>query len=133
MPGLDKSVLDSVSWNSVIPRIQRDITTDLILAPHYSAIFQGAGPDLADRAYKLLRSGEYQPELPLTISVPKRWGFTRPGSILTPVDRLVYHALGEAAASEIEGNLDRTRAFSHVWLSPSEGDALFQPEGQCWS
>jgi hypothetical protein len=133
MPGLDKTVLSAIDWQSVLQRVRRDTETDLIFAPHFKAIFAHAEEQLSEHAQGVLRSGKYQPELPLTMSIPKRWGFTRPGSILNPIDRVIYHAVGEAVAPHIEKSLDRSRVFSHVWQPPTEGEALFLPEGQCWS
>lgn len=131
MPGLDKKILDLFDPTKVIDRIKVDIRTDFILAPHYNAIFIKAGPELWARAQELLKSGHYQPDLPLTLSVPKERGFTRPGSILTPVDRLVYQGLIDVASPALEAQLDRDRTFSHV-LSREPG-AMFEPAHDSWT
>jgi hypothetical protein len=39
MPGLDRTVLDSVDSALAIARVRRDIRTDFILAPHFDGIF----------------------------------------------------------------------------------------------
>jgi len=39
MPGLDKSVLNSIVWELAIRRIRVDFQTDFILASHFNAIF----------------------------------------------------------------------------------------------
>lgn len=64
------------------------------------------------------------------MSVPKERFFTRPGSILNPADRFLYQALIDQLMTEIEGSLDRDRAFSHV---PSKEDgAMFEPNYVGW-
>jgi len=125
MPGLDKKILDVIDATKVIDRIKIDIRTDFILAPHYNAIFINAGEELWGRVHELLKSGNYQPDLPLTVSVPKERGFTRPGSILGPVDRFVYQALIDLASPVLESQLDRERTFSHI--PSSDGKAMFEP------
>ena len=130
MPGLDKKILDSIDHNRAIKRVELDIRTDFILAPHYNAIFVNAGDELWAKIYELLRSGNYCPELPLTISVPKERGFTRPGSILQPIDRLIYQALIDLVVPNLENQLDRGRAFSN---EPSADENLmFEPAHQSW-
>lgn len=131
MPGLDKKILDLIDPVKVIDRIKIDIRTDFILAPHYNAIFINAGSELWVRAQEQLKSGHYQPNLPHTISVPKERGFTRPGSILTPVDRLVYQGLIDIASPLLEAQLDRERTFSHV---PSKDPgSMFEPAHKSWT
>jgi len=131
MPGLDKKILDIIDSERVIDRIKIDIRTDFILAPHYNAIFINAGSQLWGRVQEFLRSGQYQPGLPHTISVPKERGFTRPGSILGPVDRFVFQALIDIASPALEAQLDRERTFSHV-LS-SDPNTMFEPAHESWS
>jgi hypothetical protein len=131
MPGLDRTVLDSIDHNLVLRRVRRDVRSDFIFAPHYNSIFVYAADELWARTYEQLKSGKYEPELPLTIPVPKRGGFVRPGSILQPIDRIVYQALAELAAPVLEVQLDRSRTFSHI-LAPNSSDEMFQPEHACW-
>lgn len=132
MPGLDRTVLDSIDPDVAVARICRDIQTDLILAPHYNAIFLKAAEEIWARTNELLSSGKYCPELALTVAVPKARGFTRPGSILTPVDRLVYQALADIVAPTVEGQLDRSRTFSNVIVEPGKEGHMFEPEHLCW-
>ncbi len=132
MPGLDRVVLDQIDLEHIIKRVQTDVRTDFILAPHYNFIYTKASDVLAEACQQKLRSGTYTPNLPLTISVPKEWGFTRPGSILNPIDRVIYHALADQTTQQIEGQLDRNRVFSHVVENISTTDELFQPAQECW-
>lgn len=132
MPGLDRTVLDSVDADVAVARICRDIQSDFILAPHYNVIFLKAAEEIWTRTKELLSSGRYYPELALTVAVPKPRGFTRPGSVLAPVDRLVYQALADIVAPTVEGQLDRSRTFSNVIVEPGREGHMFEPEHLCW-
>ena len=130
MPGLDRRIIAQIDHESVITHVKADIRSDFIIAPHYIAIFNRAGGELWDQLQQQLRAGTYQPELPITISVPKERFFTRPGSILRPADRFIYQALVDNVTDQLEEGLDRTRSFSHV-PSDEEGQ-MFQPNHESW-
>lgn len=132
MPGLDSDIITNVDFDLLLHRIQADVRSDFILAPHYIAIFERAAADLSAETMRLLRSGTYSPGLPLTLSIPKKRGFTRPGSILKPVDRVVYHLLADEIASLIEEQLDRNRTFSHILADVSQHHRLFNSSQQSW-
>jgi hypothetical protein len=132
MPGLDRTVLDMIDSTLAIARVRRDVRTDFILAPHFDAIFLKAADELWARAHELLSSGRYAPEPVLTVAVPKVRNFTRPGSILWPIDRLVYQVLADLSAPTLEAQLDRSRTFSHVVVEPGSEGHLFEPEHLCW-
>jgi hypothetical protein len=130
MPGLDKNVIARVDPDSVITRITADIRSDFILAPHYNVVLSRAGSELWDQLKSQLSAGTYQPDLPITMSVPKERFFTRPGSILRPFDRFLYQALIDQTVGKIEQTLDRTRAFSHI---PSdEQGQMFESNRASW-
>ena len=130
MVGLDRNVLNQIDKDNVLERIRIDVRNDFILAPHLNAIFVKAGDEVWNQSAELLRNGNYQPRLPYTISVPKGRGFTRPGSILSPVDRFIYQALVHLVSPVLDEQLDRTRVFSHVF---SQNDkANFEPAHECW-
>jgi hypothetical protein len=101
MPGLDQRIIAQIDHESVIAHVKADIRSDFILAPHYNSIFNRAGDELWDQLKQQLRAGTYQPELPITMSVPKERFFTRPGSILRPADRLMYQALVDNVMEEL--------------------------------
>lgn len=130
MPGLDRTIIAQIDHDNVIAHVKADIRSDFILAPHYMAIFNRAGDELWDQLKQQLKAGTYQPELPVTISVPKERFFTRPGSILRPADRFMYQALVDGITDRLEEGLDRTRSFSHV-PSDQEGQ-MFNPNHESW-
>ncbi len=91
-----------------------------------------------------LKGGQYKPDLPLTIEVPKsnrmrvsvqpqRPGpaYSRPGSILLPKDRLLYQLLADKAAPIIQAKTDQTRSFSH-WMEEGDSPNMFKPTRACW-
>jgi hypothetical protein len=130
MPGLDRRIIAQIDHESVIAHVKSDIRSDFILAPHYNAIFSRAGDELWDQLKQQLRAGTYQPELPITMSVPKERFFTRPGSILRPSDRLMYQAIVDNVMDQLEEGHDRSRSFSHV---PSDEDEqMFEPTHKSW-
>lgn len=129
MPGLDRTVIEATDWNRAIQNVLLDVRSDFILSPHFDLIFNSASERLIEKSMQDLRSGNYQPRLPISLSVPKSNFLTRPGSILEPQDRLIHQALIESALPLIEENMDRTRAFSHV---PNGENALFQPSHDGW-
>jgi len=126
MPGLDASVLKSLDPTLALGRINTDIQTDFIVAPHYSAIYAHVGEELWDEVMRSLRSGTYEPVLPITIDIPKKTGLTRPGSILNPFDRVVYQALIDSIAPTAESQLDRSRVFSNVLLNTDPEFQMFE-------
>ena len=70
--------------------------------------------------------------MPIQIDVPKSSGLTRPGSILSPYDRVVYQILADEIGSIIEPQLDRTRVFSNVLESEDTEHKMFRPANECW-
>lgn len=131
MPGLDRLIVDQIDWDKALNKVCLDLTTDFILSPHFDSILNRNKQRLVEVSVQGLRSGNYHPRLPITFSVPKKNFLTRPGSILEPRDRLIYHALVDHASSAIEDQMDRTRSFSHI---PSTNtDELFRAGHDTWA
>jgi hypothetical protein len=124
--------LDQLDADRGLRRIRTDVLSDLILAPHYSAIFEHAGDELRDRLFDQLRSGDFEPSLPIYIEAPKANGIPRPGAILPPLDRLAYQLLADHVAPLGEAQLDRTRVHSHVLLEPDPDGRMFRPGHESW-
>lgn len=130
MAGLDKIVLNSINPGLTIDHIKTDIRTDFALAPHFNAIFNSNSNELWRKTSELLKSGNYVPNLPYTFNVPKEGGFTRPGSILSPIDRFIYQALIDNVLPILEEQLDRKRTFSNVLVTDRQG--IFKPAHDSW-
>jgi hypothetical protein len=131
MAGFDKKAIGEIDWTTAVQNILVDTRTDFVLAPHFDVIFRNKGDALTQQLCSSLSSGNYECQLPITMSVPKQGILTRPGSILLPQDRLVYQALVEDMLEKIEAQFDRTIAFSHV--PSNEKGALFKPSFEGWS
>ncbi len=131
MPGLDSTIIELIDHNLSLGRICRDIPTDFILSPHYASVFVHSGDELWEIVKSSLNSGNFEPELPITIEVPKPTGLTRPGAILKPKDRFVYQFLADILAPIAEGNIDRARTFSNVLLSPDPEFSMFEDHHRC--
>ena len=130
MPGFDNAILREVDSQVSIDRILHDMRTDFIWAPHLEAVFKFCGKELWDRLSSDLRSGTYEPELPISIQVPKPGGFDRPGSILVPADRLTYQFLADLSAPTVENQLNRARVFSNLFSPDSDTGAMFALQGE---
>lgn len=131
MPGLDRQVLRQMDGDQAIENIKLDVRSDFILAPHFNAIYVRAADELWEETRNLLSSGRYSPSLPITMNVPKENWFSRPGSILNPIDRVVYQVSTDLIHEEIENSIDRERSFSHV--PSNENDDFFIPSGEAWT
>jgi len=132
MYGLSKTTLKQIDCDLTLGRIKTNVRKDFIIAPHYSAVYANAGNELWDEVQNSLKSGKYEPKLPITIEVLKKSGLSRPGSILTPVDRFIYQALVDAIAPIAEKQLDRSKIFSNVILNPDPNYLMFEQSHICW-
>ena len=143
--GLDTALLNKIDWPLALERIIHDLRSDFIYAPHLNFIYSKAGDELIDALKKLLKAGKYSPDVPLTIEVPKSFrlrvavqskrlgpNYSRPGSILLPIDRLFYQALADNAAPIVDSKTDTKRSFSH-WLAPGDKANMFLPTRICWN
>jgi hypothetical protein len=143
--GLDPTFLAKIDWKLALTRMLNDTRSDFIYAPHLNFIYSKAGDDLIARLMAALKAGDYSPSVPLTIEVPKSFrirvaaqikrlgpNFSRPGSILLPLDRLFYQALADKAAPIIDKKTNHERSFSHK-LDPEGGANMFLPTRFCWN
>ena len=118
--GLDATLLKKLNWERALKRVAHDQRSDFIYAPHFGIIYARAGDELAELVNSELKNGKYLPGMPITMEVPKSGrmravgmnrqgpGFSRPGSILWPKDRLFYQLLADEAAPIIEKKTDKT-------------------------
>jgi hypothetical protein len=111
---------------------------------HIGFIYRKAGEDLINIVKRELKDGQYKPDLPLTIEVPKSHrmrvsvhpprpgpAYSRPGSILLPKDRVFYQLLSDKAVPIIQAKTDRSRSFSH-WVEDNDSPNMFKPTRACW-
>lgn len=133
MPGLDRQAIDATDTELLFRRIRIDSHTDLIVAPHFDAMFHYGEVPLWDLAAQQLSSGQYEPDLPIRLNIPKPRGFNRPGAILLPVDRVVYQLIADRLAPAIEASLDRDRVFNNIVLAEDPNGDFFESNGDCYS
>ena len=129
MPGLDSSIIASFSKDLTIGRIRTDIESDFIFAPQYKLLYDLIPDELWEVTVNALKSGSYNPTSLITAEVPKPSGMTRPGSILYPVDRIVYQAISDYLAPILDAQLDGERVYSYRILDPDPNMEMYQPRG----
>ena len=129
MVGLSHDIISELSKETAIGRIGSDLPTDFINAPQYKLVFDVYGDELWDELLKQLKSGTYTPKELITAEVPKSSGMTRPGSILFPMDRMLYQAIADYLAPIIDPQLDADRAFSYRILEPDPKHQMFKSRG----
>ncbi len=132
MRGMDSNLVDSFDYDLAVGHVRTDVLTDFIIAPQYSAVFTFVADELIDTVKRMLRNAEYSSGILLRIDIPKATGLSRPGAILTPIDRVVYQLLADAIGPLIESQLDRTRVFSYVFLEEDSEFHMFKSHDECW-
>lgn len=140
---IDALLVSAFDYQRARSRIISDIKSDFILAPHLSAVFVHCFDELEEQLRHDLTTSGFSPSLPITINVPKsnRTPFTgsrrrgvnyvRPGSILFPIDRLLYQIFADETADIVEHKIDRDRCFSHP-VSADAGSKMFQASRLSW-
>ena len=143
--GLDPDFIKKIDWKLALSRVNHDLRSDFIYAPHLAFIYAKAGEELISRLTSALNAGTFSPGVPITLEVPKSFkirvavtshrlgpNFSRPGSILLPNDRLFYQALADQAAPIIKMETDLKRSFSHHLAAPNNAN-MFEPTRVCWN
>lgn len=133
MQKLPKKIIKTLDFKLANRRILKDIMTDFIYAPHYNIIYKYAQEDLIEMLKSDLQSSSYQPSLPISMEIPKANGFTRPGSILNPFDRLFYQSIIDQIAPDAEKLIDRSKVFSYELLADVEEGFMFKPSHESYS
>ncbi len=131
MVGLAQESIRSIDWAASVREIIIDMRSDFIFAPHIAAIFEDNSEQLVEITVGDLGAGTYAARLPITTSVPKSSFLTRPGSILEPKDRLVFHAVATSLRDHVEAEIDRTRCFSN--RPPQPPATLFAPSNRSYA
>ncbi len=123
--GLDNTILADFEANLSVEAVKLDQATDFFLLPYLFEIYDKVGDQLKSKLIAKLKAGQYAPKPPIELEVPKRRrvssnsgsligpNYFRPGSVLLPEDRLVYHYIGQVAARLSDDHLDWTRVFSN--------------------
>ena len=133
MVGLAPDILNALNKDQAIGRVRTDIRSDFIFAPQYKLVFDVMGDDVWDQVTTQLKSGTYQPDSLITSEVPKSSGMTRPGSIMFPLDRIIYQAVADYLAPSLDPQLDRSRVFSHRLLDSDPSFQMYQSGADSYS
>ena len=133
MAGLDAAYVDAFDKSRALGRILFDLETDFIYAPHYQLLYAMIPDDLWALAIDKLKSGQYQPSSLITAEIPKPSGLTRPGSILIPIDRIVYQAVADLIADSLDSDLDESRVFSYRLVKPDDDNVMFRPRADTYN
>lgn len=133
MLGLDQKYVRNIDPTLSLGRINTDVRTDLIYAPHFSAIFAKIPEEVWDMLQRDIVAGKFEPSLAITLEIPKQSGLTRPGSIHYPLDRLLYQVLVDQIAPVGEKQIDRSRVFSNILLKGDREFQMFRPHNETYS
>ncbi len=125
---------DILKFNSDLSllRIINDIQTDFIYAPHINIIYQSAGSELYTKLESKLLASGLEIALPISMEVPKPSGFSRPGTILYPKERLLYQMMVDSIAQVAEKEIDRNCVFSQKLLATDPDGFMFEPSSTCY-
>lgn len=127
--GLDKLLVKKLVSDLDVANVRQDQFTDFFNLPQLDAIYAYCGEKLKESlAAKLNKSG-YGPKPPIEMEIPKSLrvsgktasivgpNYFRPGSILYPEDRIVYHFIVQVVEPVVEAAMDRKKVFSTSLLS----------------
>lgn len=140
--GLDKPLINKLLKDLDIAHVRQDQFTDFFILPQLDAIYAHCGVKLKQAVATKLNNGTYGPKPPIEMEVPKSLrvsaktasiigpNYFRPGSILYPEDRIVYHFIAQEAEPIIEAAMDRTKVYSHKPLVPAGSG--FVPASKQW-
>lgn len=140
--GLDKPIVKKIVSDLDVAHIRQDQFSDFFILPQLDAIYAHCADKLKQSVAAKLNSSNYGPKPPIEIEVPKSLrvsaksasivgpNYFRPGTVLFPEDRIVYHYIAQVASPLIEAALDRTKVFSQKPL-PVTG-AGFEQASKQW-
>ena len=126
MPGLDNELVDTLDRDKAFARVLVDVETDFIFAPQYKILYQHMKEEMWQEVTDLLRSGAYRPSPLISSEIPKPGGFSRPGSILFPTDRVLFQAISDRIAPLLDSQLDNQRVKSYRLLEQDVQGRMFE-------
>ncbi|UYY59751.1 RNA-directed DNA polymerase [Sphingomonas sp. S2-65] len=127
--GLDKPIVTKMVNDLDVAHVRQDQFSDFFILPQLDAIYAHCADKLKQSVATKLNASSYGPKPPIELEVPKSLrvsaksasiigpNYFRPGTVLYPEDRILYHFIAQVAAPVVEAAMDRTRVFSHKPLS----------------
>ena len=140
--GLDSKFVNDFLKELNVEFVRFDQVTDFFLLPQLDAIYKYCGEELKSSVAKKMKDCQYSPKPPIEMEIPKNSrvrtkstaivgpNYFRPGAVLFPEDRVVYHYFSQKCSSISEIHLDRKKVFSHHPLK-IDGKG-FAPAAQQW-
>lgn len=139
--GLDSLFVKKLRNELDVDRVRIDQDTDFFILPQLDTIYRHQGNQLKALVCEKLGKSTFGPQPPIEMEVPKSArvntgttsligpNYFRPGSILLPLDRVLYHFIGQEASEHIEKAINRDRVFSNV-PSAQKGAGFIASSGQ---
>lgn len=141
--GLDQTFIKKMKGSLKPASILTDEASDFFILPQLHVIYEKCWDKLLDSVCSKLKNGTYGPKPPIEMEIPKASrvssrsisvigpNYFRPGSVLLPEDRIVYHFLAQEASEAAEKKIDRAKVFSHLPLA--DAGAGFVSSHAQWS
>jgi hypothetical protein len=139
--GLDGPLIKQLKNEVDVGRIRQDQFNDFFVLPQLDAIYVYCSDKLKDLVASKLSKSTYGPKSPIEMEVPKGSrvstksapiigpNYFRPGTVLLPEDRLVYHFIGQEAQPIAENGIDRKSVFSYK-PAPKKGEGFLLASNQ---
>lgn len=139
--GLDNTLIKKFKKELDVLSVRHDQVSDFFILPQLDVIYKFCGKELKELVASKLSKSNYGPKPPVEMEIPKSSrvsskassvigpNYFRPGSILLPEDRIVYHFIAQEACTAIEPAIDRKAVFSNKPL-PKKGEGFVSASAQ---
>lgn len=139
--GLDGLLIKQFKKELDVGRVRQDQFNDFFVLPQLDAIYVHCADKLKDLVASKLTKSAYGPKSPIEMEVPKGArvstkqapiigpNYFRPGTVLLPEDRLVYHFIGQEAQPVAEKGINRNHVFSYK-PAPKKGEGFLLASNQ---
>jgi hypothetical protein len=139
--GLDGTLIKLLKKELDVGRVRQDQFNDFFVLPQLDAIYVHCADKLKELVASKLSKSAYGPKSPIELEVPKASrvstksapiigpNYFRPGTVLLPEDRVVYHFLGQEAQPIAEKGINRDRVFSYK-PAPRKGEGFLLAANQ---
>ncbi|GAA4715541.1 RNA-directed DNA polymerase [Sphingomonas lutea] len=139
--GLDGPLIKRLKKEVDVGRVRQDQFNDFFVLPQLDAIYVHCADKLKDLVAEKLSKSAYGPKSPIEMEVPKGTrvstrqapiigpNYFRPGTVLLPEDRIVYHFIGQEAQPIAEKGIDRDHVYSYK-PAKKKGEGFLLASGQ---
>jgi hypothetical protein len=139
--GLDGPLIKQLKKELDVSRVRQDQFNDFFVLPQIDALYVHCADNLKELVGSKLSKSAYGPKSPIEMEVPKGSrvssklspiigpNYFRPGTVLLPEDRIVYHFIGQEAQPIAEKGINRTHVFSYK-PAPKKGEGFLLAANQ---